>query len=259
MKIFLKKAVFLFFTVVILMLLGFISSNINSGFRGIHFNGMFQFIEPGRVHPNRQSLDVFYSNDYLIARDRLNVYSAKSSINPGSAQVSGGNLTLDTSYIYYICKRGEKFGLAFDSVSFRTGKPVPINVDSTIQSILGAPAFFYKLKSKGKDSVNIIRDDSKGLLLEKYAYRRREIQEPDSLYFYFTSQPLEISFNMKEQRKDKMQLYKMRAICNAAPKGTFLNTNFDVKKFEYMFELTETEVPMGEVSDLIQRFKMANQ
>lgn len=254
-----KGSVMLSIVGVAIMTLGFISSRVDPGFKGIHFSGMFQFLEPGRVYPDRQSLDIYYSKDYLIARGHLNVYSVGSSMTPGSNNVSEGKLTLDTSYIYYICKRGEKFGLAFDSVSLTTGKPSPVNVDSTVQAILGAPSFFYKLRSKGKDSVNIVSDESRGLLVEKYVYKRMGIQEPDSLYFYFKKQPLEISFNMREPRKDNMHLYKARAICNASSKGTFPNAAFDVAKFEYSFELTDTDVPMGEVSDLIQRFKMANQ
>ncbi|MCX2480973.1 hypothetical protein OQY15_17845 [Pedobacter sp. MC2016-15] len=259
MKNVFKGSVILSIVGVTFIIFGFMSSRVDPGFKGIHFSGMFQFLEPGRIHPDRQSLDVYYSKDYLIARGQLNVYSIGSSMTPGSSNVSEGKLTLDTSYIYYICKRGEKFGLAFDSVSFTTGKPTPVNVDSTVQAILGAPSFFYKLRSKGKDSVNIVRDESRGLLVEKYVYKRMEIQEPDSLYFYFRKQPLEISFNMKQPRKDNMHLYKARAICNASRKGTFPNANFDVAKFEYSFEITDTDVPMGEVSDLIQRFKRANQ
>lgn len=258
MKNVLKRAIILSIVGITAILSGFVSSRVNRGFKGIHFSGMFQVIEPGRVYPDRQSFDVYYSKDYLIARGHSNVYTIKSTMTPGSNNVSEGKLTLDTSYIYYICKRGDKFGLAFDSLSMTTGKPMKkANVDSIVYSTIGAPAFFYKLRSKGKDSVNIEKDEINGLMVEKYIYKRREIQEPDSLYFYFRKQPLEISFNLKEHRKDNMYLYKARAICNATFQGRFSNVNFDVEKFEYSFEITEVDVPEAEVTKVIELFRNA--
>lgn len=255
MKIVLKRTTLLILTVVIAILSGFISAKVDSKFKAIHFSGVFQMVQNGDLYPFRQSLDIFYSKDYLIAKTRLSNFTSSSTIESGTNKVLNGNLIIDSSYVYYISKRGDKFGLAFDSLSIETGKPIKVNVDSIVQSILGAPAFFYKLKSKGKDSVSIERDETKGLLVEKYIYKRREVQEPDSLYFYFRKQPLEVSFNLKEQRKDNMYLYKARAICNATPKGTFSNVNFDVKKYEHKFEITEIDVPEAELTKIVDLFR----
>lgn len=122
-------------------------------------------------------MDIFYSKEFLIAKERLNVYTSGSTIESGTNQVVNGQLSIDSGYVYYISKRGDKFGLAFDSLSMKTGKPLmKANVDSIVYSTLGAPAFFYKLRSKGKDSISIERNEITGIMIEKYLFKRREIQ-----------------------------------------------------------------------------------
>ena len=261
MKIVFKRGTILSYIAVIATLSGIISAKVDSKFKAIHFSGAFQMVQNGKFIPMSQSLDIFYSKDYLVAKTRLSNFTSKTTMDQSTGKVLDGRLTIDSSYVYYISKRGDKFGLAFDSLAISTGKPVKANVDSIVQSTLGAPAFFYKLRSKGKDSVNIDRDEINGLMVEKYIYKRREIQEPDSLYFYFRKQPLEVSFNLKEQRKDNMYLYKARAICNATSKGRFSNVPFNVGKYEHSFEITEFDIPEAELTnvlDLIGKFEMVN-
>lgn len=51
-----------------------------------------------------------------------------------------------------------------------------------------------------------------------------------------------------------MFLYKARAICNATSQGRFSNVNFDVKKYEHSFEITEIDVPDAELKTVIDLF-----
>lgn len=193
----------------------------------------------------------------MILKAKSDIFVSTSTFKANTKEAVDGSLTLDSNDVYYISRRGDQFGLAFYPPSINNGKPIKINIDSLVQSRLGAPAFFYKLRSKGKDSISIERDETKELLVEKYVYRRREVQEPDSLYFYFRKQLLEVSFNMKEQRKDGMRLYKARAICNATLKGRFPNVPFDVKKYEHSFEIKEVDVPEEEIKAIIEKFNRA--
>lgn len=101
--------------------------------------------------------------------------------------------------------------------------------------------------------MNVVRDEKKGVLIEKFLNKRREIQEPDSSYFYFRKTPMDFSFIVKDKRDDNMYLYKMRAICNPSPKGSFSNVNVDVKKYEHKFEITEIEVPEIEIKNIIDK------
>lgn len=265
MKIILKRAALLSFIGVIAILFGFTSNKVDSKFKAIHISWLFQMLTDGNLVPQRQSIDVFYSKDYLIARRRSFNFDIVTKLKPGTNVLLDEKVIIDSSYIYLISKRGEKFGLAFDSLSIKTdkhirldiktGKPVKLDVDSFIKSTLTPPAFFYSLKSKGKDSMSVVKDEKEGILIEKYLDKRREVQEPDSSYFYFRKESMEFSFLVKDKRKDNMYLYKMRAICNAAPKGTFSNINYDVKKYEHLFEITEIDVPEAELTQVIELYK----
>lgn len=250
MKIILKRGALLPLICVIAILFGFTITKVDSKFKAIHISWVFQMLTDGELIPQRQSIDVFYSKDYLIARKRAFNFDISTKLRPGTNEVVDEKTTRDSSFIYYISKRGEKFGLAFNSF-----KHTKVDVDSFIKSTLTPPAFFYTVKSKGKDSMSLVRDDKKGILIEKYLDKRREIQEPDSSYFYFRKKPMDYSFLVKDKRDDNMYLFKMRAICNPAPKGTFSNVDFNIKKYEHKFEITEIEVPEAELKKVIDLFK----
>lgn len=265
MKIALKRGTLLSLIAVIAILTGFTSTKVESKFKAIHISWLFTVLQDGELVPQRQSIDVFYSKDYLIARTRLNNFTINTRLKPGTNEVIDEKVIIDSSYVYFISKRGEKFGLAFDSLSMKTarhikldvktGNPIRLDVDSFVRSTLTPPAFFYGVKSKGKDSMSVVRDEKKGILIEKFLNKRREVQEPDSSYFYFRKKTMEFSFIVKDKRADNMYLYKARAICNPAPKGTFSNVNVDVKKYEHKFEITEIDVPEEELIKVMDCFR----
>lgn len=265
MKLVSKRGKLLFLIAVIAILYGFTCVKIDSKFKAIHISWLFTMLLDGELVPQRQSIDVFYSKDYLVARTRANNFTIDTRLRPGTNEVLHEKVTIDSSYVYYISKRGEKFGLVFDSLSIKndkhckldinTGKPIKLDVDSFIKSTLTPPAFFYGVKSKGKDSMTVVRDEKKGILIEKYLNKRREVQEPDSSYFYFRKKQMDFSFIVKNKRNDNMYLFKARAICNPASKGTFSNVNFDVKKYEHKFEITEIDVFESELTKVVDLFK----
>jgi len=244
---------------IILIFCAFTHSKVDSKFKALHISWVFQMLIDGELVAERQYADVFCSKDYLIARTRQNNFTVDTRLKPGTNEVLEEKTTIDSSYVYYISKKGEKYGLAFNSSIYKTGKHIKIDVDSFINSTLTPPAFFYSVKSKGKDSMYVERDVDKGILIEKYLNRRREVQEPDSSYFYFRKKPMPYSFIVKDKRDDDMYLYKMRAICNASPNGKFPNINYPVKKYEHAFEIIEIDVPEPELQKVIESFKQASQ
>jgi len=151
------------------------------------------------------------------------------------------DVKVDTSYLYYVCRRGEKYGLLFVSLSSVKGEPY--YVDSLINNFLKVPAFFYGVKSKNQDSMTFIVDKKAGTLIEKFTNKRTGVQEPDSSYFYYRKKPLTYSYLIKEKRLDQMYLYKAIMIFNPVKKGTFSNLDYDVKKYQHSFEISEINVP----------------
>jgi hypothetical protein len=257
MKIVLKRATLIFLLGGITLVLGFTAIKSESKFKAVHINWVWQMLQNDELVPIRQSIDIFYSKEYLIARTRQRNVNTDTRLKPGTNDILNEKITIDSTYVYLISKKGERYGLTFfDTTSMVPNKHYKMDVDSFIKATLIPPNFFYKLRSKSKDSISIVKDEKKGTLLEKYLYKRREIQEPDSMYFYFRKQPMEFSFPVKDGPIDYIYLYKTRAICNASKKGQFPNVNVDVHKYEHHFEITEIDVPEIEIKSKIDQFKI---
>jgi len=256
MKIVLKKGALLILIIVMAIVYGFTSNNVDRDFKAIHIDCVFQMPDDtGNPITLRRSADVIYSKDYLIVRERSLNTNTVVKLNPGTNEVKDQSMTIDSNYVYYISKRAEKYGLTYDCLSDQSGKHSKVNVDSLVKYFLSPPAFYYGAKSKGKDSVSVVRDEKKRILIEKYKNRRPVVQEPDSCYFYFTKKPMDFSFIMNINRDDNMHLYKAKIIYNYSPKGTFSNVNYDVKKFGHEFEITEIDVPEAEIKKRIDIFR----
>lgn len=146
MNIVLKKCALISLIAAIAILFGFTSSKVDSKFKAIHISWLFTMLHDGELVPQRQSIDVFYSTDYLIARKRAWNFSIDTRLRRGSNEILDEKVTIDSNYIYYVSKRKGKYGLIFDSKSIKTGKYEKIDVDSFVRSTLTPPAFFYSVK-----------------------------------------------------------------------------------------------------------------
>lgn len=230
------------------------AQNINmADFRAIHIVNTWQI-----PHSSGELLifpitdDLVSSKNYMILRST--VIRPTETVKVNQAGISTHVSTVyDTLHGYFICRRMEKFGLYYDSLSVPTGKIMA--VDSITKDLFRIPQFFYNIRGRGKDSITVLRDEKNGRLIEKFTDKRLGIQDPDSSYFYYQKKPLDYSYIIKDKRPDSMYLYKALIIYNPSPKGTFSNVNYNVKKYMHSFIITEIDVPdQTNIKKLIDKF-----
>jgi hypothetical protein len=250
MKIVLKRVLLIVLVFAFANSYGFTTDTDTTKMRALHISTIFQIPHSsGDILIFPKTPDIIYNNDYVVLRSPHNKTTVTARMNEAPTAIK-----VDTSYAYYICKRGEKYGLMYDSASSLTGKRY--FVDSLINDFLRIPAFFYGVKSKHKDSMTVISDKKTRTVIEKITNKRTGVQEPDSSYFYYRKKPLAFSYLIKEPRPDGMYLYKAVMIFNPVKKGTFPNLDYDVKKYNHSFEISEIPVPDEQnLKMLIDKFK----
>lgn len=250
MKIVLKRDLLIALIFGFLNSYGFTYNTDTSKMKALHISTIFQIPHSsGDILIFPKTPDIIYSNQFVVLRSPHNKTTVTGRMNERPTAIK-----IDTSYAYYICKRGEKYGLMYDSASAIEGKRY--FVDSLINDFLRIPAFFYGVKSKNKDSMTVISDKKKGFLVEKFTNKRTGVQEPDSSYYYYRKKPLAFSYLIKEPRPDRMYLYKAVMIFNPVKKGEFSNLDYDVKKYSHSFEISEIPVPDAQnLKMLIIKFK----
>jgi len=250
MKIVFKRALLIVLVFYFGNSYGFTTATDTTKMKALHISTIFQIPHSsGDILIFPKTPDIIYNNDYVVLRSPHNKTTVTARMNEAPTAIK-----VDTSYSYYICKRGEKYGLMYDSISSPTGKRY--FVDSLINDFLRIPAFFYGARSKNKDSVTIISDQKAGIVIEKFTDKRTGVQEPDSSYFYYRKKPLAFSYLINDPRPDRMYLYKAVMVFNPVKKSTFPNLNYDVKKYNHSFEISEIQVPdENNLKMLIDKFK----
>lgn len=250
MKIVLKRDLLIALIFSFLNSYGFTYDTDTSKMKALHISTIFQIPHSsGDILIFPKTPDIIYNNEFVVLRSPHNKTIVNARMNEAPTAIK-----VDTSYAYYICKRGEKYGLMYDSASAIKGKRY--FVDSLINDFLRIPAFFYGVKSKNKAAMTVTSDEKTESVIEKFTNKRTGVQEPDSSYFYYRKKPLAFSYLIKEPRPDRMYLYKAVMIFNPVKKGEFSNLDYDVKKYNHSFEISEIPVPDEQtVNMLIDKFK----
>lgn len=235
---------------------GFTQDINTTDFKAIHIVNTWQIPNSnGELLTFPITEDLISSKDYMILKST--VIRPTQTVSVNHAGISTNISTVyDTLHGYFICKRIEKFGLYYDSLSAPVSKIMA--VDSVTKDLFRIPQFFYSIRGKGKDSMTVIRDERNGRLIEKFTDTRLGIQYPDSSYFYYQKKPLDYSYIIKEKRPDSMYLYKALIIYNPILKGTFPDAIIDIKKYMHSFVITEIDVPeQTNIKKLIEKFNKA--
>ncbi|CAM4231568.1 hypothetical protein SAMN06265348_107186 [Pedobacter westerhofensis] len=250
MKIVLKRLLIIELVFSFVNSYGFSANTDTTKMKALHITTIFQVPHSsGDILIFHKTPDIIYDNDYVVLRSPYTKTSVTGRMNEAPTKIK-----VDTTYAYYICRRGEKYGLLYDSATSSIGKRY--FVDSLINDFLRIPAFFYGVKSKNVDFINVISDKKKGILIEKFVDRRTGVQEPDSSYFYYRKKPLAFSYLIKEKRPDQFFLYKAIMVFNPVKKGAFPGLEYDVKKYTHTFEISEIGVPDEQkIRVLIDKFK----
>jgi hypothetical protein len=261
MKSFFKIALIVPF---VFVYIGFNSFTLNDDlkdFKAIHITSSWEIPQKTGDHMTfTRSPDLIYSNNYEILREPYPITNTYVKIDSSGQEIPDPMrpATLEIRYRYYISKKGEKYGICYNSTSDSIGKIYPL--DSLINDFLHFPSFFYNARGKGKDSIKIIRDNKNGYLTEIITNKKHSESDPDSSYFYFRKKPLGYSFLIKDKRPDNMYLYKAVIIFNHIPKADNINNVSEEKtKFKHSFELKEVDVPDKEnLKILIEKFKRSS-
>ncbi|WP_158798786.1 hypothetical protein [Pedobacter sp. L105] len=261
MNFFLKIALIVLFFIVYI---GFNSFTLNSDledFKAIRITNTWQIPQKTGDHLTfTRSPDLIYSNDYEIIREPYPITNTYVKINQLGLEVPDDKRpsTLKIGYSFFICKKGEKYGMSYTSISDSVGKIYA--VDSLIKDFLHFPSLFYIGRGKEKDSIKIIRNNRNAYLTEVITNRKLSETDPDSSYFFFRKKPLDYSFLIKDKRADNMYLYKAIIIYNHIPKADNINNVSEEKtKFRQSFEIQEVDVPDRKgIKILIDKFKRSS-
>ena len=261
MKIFFKMPLAVFFVIVFIGINSFTKNYDLEGFKAVHINSTWEFPRQTGDHLTfTRSPDIIFSKTYEIVREPYLITNTYVTLNNLGQEVPDKKrpATSETAYRYCICKRGEKYGVCYKSISDSIGKTYPL--DSLINDFLHFPSVFYNARGKSKDSLRVVRDDKNGFLTEIITNKRLSETDPDSSCFYFRKKPLDYSFLVKDKRTDNMYLYKAVILFNHIPKVDNINhVPEEQTKYQHSFELTEIEIPDKEnIKRLIDKFKRSS-
>lgn len=139
----------------------------------------------------------------------------------------------DTSYIVYALKKGDRRGLKFTLENFRNENGIIINADSLSLALgFSDKAFNYELGTPN----TLVQNGNKKI--EKYATKKTNIGEADSIYRYYDEslKKIDFSFSKRLDEQNKSKLYKTTFIYNKIPKGAFL-PDMEVPRRELWYEM----------------------
>lgn len=261
MRKFLKIALIVLLFTVSTGTIAFTLDNDLKGFKAIHISSIWEMpLNSGGYATFPNNPDLIYSKEYQILREPYSITTIYSKINHSGEEITDEKRESqkDTCCHFFISKRGVKFGMLYRSLKDSSG--TTYNVDSMITELFRYPSIFYKGRGRGKDSLTLIKDINKGLLVEKILQRKYgDDKSPDSSFFYYRKKPLDYSYFIKDKRLDHMYLYKA-IIFNHIPKTDDKN-NLDKEKtkFKFSFEINDIDIPDPEgIKIIIEKFKRSS-
>lgn len=149
---------------------------------------------------------------------------------------------IDTSYMYFVYRKGTKEGLVYNRRTGDSLKGIPFHIDTLIKSV-GLDS--NNLSGLGNDlgePLHIIKDKTR--LLEKYVLKRVNSETPDSIYRYYDTgyKNVEFTFSKALDQKHNSKLVRVQSIYN--PTETNINGKMvRIPRMEWNWELAYIDFP----------------
>lgn len=239
-------------TIISYLLFGACSREINrKDLKSVRIDLHWEFyFNEGKIDSSDRPIYIIFNKDYWILMDPYT--DMDNQMNSG-----GKSQSSSIGYNYFICKKGNKFGLRYKSLTSKTGEKYP--VDSLMQNWLSTPSTVYSLQDAKNGKENVIKDKKNNQIVEiitnsKLAGSPQVEFAQDSSYFYYNQKFIGLSFFNKSEKFKNMYLYKCKVIFNEKRIRTNSGEYF-LDKRKWIFEMQEAKVPDKEkIIALIKRF-----
>lgn len=210
----------------------------------------------GLIENDSTTVNIAYYQDYILyelAKVEVKLENFEKTIKGDTIELKDKMIPIDTSYTYFIHKKGSKIGLRFDSLKANNGKP--FSVDSIVERI-GIRSSNLKIFSLdlGKPIKTVINKKTEKIEAEFFVDKKHEDGTADSIYRYYDDKLIKFDFSFspsldKEKKSKLCKTHFVDFFPNVKNKDTICRT-------DYISEIKEINlVNSNQIILLFKRFE----
>lgn len=139
----------------------------------------------------------------------------------------------DTTYISFVFRKTDKFGLSYTFDNFKNEKGKIFKVDSLLQDLTLREQDLKSLSTDFGEIIETVEND--GARVEKILVKKLSPQDPDSIFRYYNKdlEGIDFTFSKDLDKKNNSKLYKTLFIFNPINKGLLSNDGIPSRQIYY--------------------------
>lgn len=249
---------FTLYTLISTLILGFIFNNLpkeDIQIVDVKFRAQYFLLQRNLLQDMGSNLKIVWKGEnriYMALRIRNKI---KDIFDDNGNKIDQIVTKKDTSYFYYIIKKDAKEGLMYKEDS-KDNSGVVFKLDSMMKFLSIDSSSYKILELELNNPIEVVKH--KEQKIEKYAFKKTSITDPDTIYRYYDRDLTNVDFTFSKllDKKNNSKLVKTIFIFNQQPKA-IAKTNEDIPKREMSWEMKTGKIDnLEKLNGYIQQFEV---